>query len=244
MYYCSDLIARPILSLYEGELLGTVDKLLFDKKMKRLLYLEFIGENDNKFLLPTKNIYNLGKNALTIKNNTAVSLKIDSQGFASCPIGAKAFNIKGEFLGIVKEVILNDKYMTEKISFENNEVMPAEMIASCGKNTIIFYDRSSKVDIKRFTPNKTPKTFKTNQLVNANIMPVVAPKNEPASVVPVETQKREIQSTDFLIGKICTKDIFNFNNELLIKAHSVVNKKNLKEINLYGKLRELMLYCK
>ena len=40
------------------------------------------------------------------------------------------------------------------------------------------------------------------------------------------------------------KDIFNFNNELLIKAHSVINKKNLKEINKFGKLRELMLYSK
>ena len=246
MYYCSDFISRPVLSLYEGELIGNVDRLLFDKKMKKLLYLELIGENDNRFLLPTKNIYNVGKNAVTIKNNTAVSLKIEDDCYSTCPIGAKAFNIKGEFLGIVKEIILTEKYLTEKVSFENNEVLDADLIASCGKNTIIFYDKSSKVDVSRFIPNKMPKIFKTKQVSKANILPIVE-QNETANstVVPVTAEtKTPIQNSEFLIGKICTKDIFNFNNELLIKAHSVVTKKNLKEINLYGKLRELMLYCK
>ena len=37
----------------------------------------------------------------------------------------------------------------------------------------------------------------------------------------------QMQTTDFLIGRVCVKDIFNFNNELLIKAHGVITKKNL-----------------
>ena len=130
------------------------------------------------------------------------------------------------------------------------------MIASSGKNTVIFYDKSSKVDVSKFVPNKMPKIFKTKQTEIANILPV---KNntkteketaqpltdvENTNAVPVETATTQIQNSDFLLGKICTKDIFNFNNELLIKAHAVVNKKNLKEINRFGKLRELMLYCK
>ena len=42
MYYCSDFVSRPVLSLYEGELIGSVDKLLFDKKLKKLLFLELM----------------------------------------------------------------------------------------------------------------------------------------------------------------------------------------------------------
>lgn len=243
MYYCTDLIARPVLSLYEGELIGNVSKLLFDKKLKRLLFLELVGENDNHFLLSTKNIYNIGKNAITIKNNTAVSLKIDDDGFVSCPISSKAFNIKGEFLGIIKEVILNDKFLCEKLSFENENVIDANMIASCGKNTIIFYDKLSKVDINKFVPNKVPKIFKSKQVSQANILPIQDVES-PTAPIQIETTAKNMQNSDFLIGKICVKDIFNFNNELLIKAHTVVTQKNLKEINKFGKLRELMLYCK
>lgn len=243
MYYCSDFIYRPVLSLYEGELIGKVDKLLFDKKLKKLLFLELLGDNDTRFLLPTKNIYNVGKNAITIKNNTAVSLKIEEQSYCACPIGSKAFNIKGEFLGVVKEVIVSEKFLTEKLSFENNDVIEADMLASCGKNTVIFYDKNTKVDVSKFVPNKVPKTFKTKQVATANILPIEPSVKQPAHT-PIEPTNKQIQNNDFLIGKVCTKDIFNFNNELLIKAHSVVNKKNLKEINKYGKLRELMLYCR
>lgn len=243
MFYCNDFISRPVLSLYEGELIGNVDKLLFDKKLKKLLYLEIIGENDNHFLLPTKNIYNVGKNALTIKNNTAVSLKIEDMCYTNCPINAKAFNIKGEFLGIVKEVLINDKYLTEKVSLENDQVLEANLIASCGKNTIIFNDKTSNVNINKFVPNKMPKIFKTKQTKQAKIMPLeVETAVEP--ITPTEPQNLEMQNTDFLLGKICTKDIYNFNNELLVKAKTVINKKTLKEILRFGKLRELMLYSK
>ena len=69
-------------------------------------------------------------------------------------------------------------------------------------------------------------------------------KKKKNAVLLEDIKKPTIQNADFLIGRICTKDIFNFNNELLIKEHAVINKKNLKEINKYGKLRELMLYCK
>lgn len=255
MYYCSDLLSRPVLSLYEGELIGTVDKLLFDRKLKKLLYLQLTNENDTCFLLPTKNIYNVGKNAITIKNNTAVSLKIEDDGLCLCPIGSKSFNIKGEFLGIVKEIILTEKFVTEKISFENNLVLDSNMIASSGKNTVIFYDKSSRIDVNKFVPNKMPKIFKTKQPEVASILPVknkllktenqnIQDDAKNINAVPIEAMATKIQSSDFLLGKICTKDIFNFNNELLIKANAVINKKNLKEINRFGKLRELMLYCK
>ena len=52
----SELLNKSVLSLYEGELIGIVDKLYFDKKLKKLLEIELIGENDTRLKLPTKNI--------------------------------------------------------------------------------------------------------------------------------------------------------------------------------------------
>ena len=46
----------------------------------------------------------------------------------------------------------------------------------------------------------------------------------------VESENKPIfQNADFLIGRICLKDIVNFNNEILIKANSIVNKKSVYE---------------
>lgn len=244
MYYSNELKSKSVLSLYEGELLGVVDKLYFDKKLKHLVSLELIGENDTRLILPTKNIYHVGKNAITVKNNLAVSLKVEEVDLSLCPVGSKAYTIKGEYLGIIKEMNLTDKFITEKFSLDNNNTLEINNLASSGKNTIIFYDKTEKVDISKFTPAKTPKIFKDVRTQTAQIMPVETdtPKNK--NVVPVEAPTPQHQNADFLLGRICGKDIFNFNNELLIKAHSIVNKKSLKEIKKYGKLRELMLYCK
>lgn len=242
MYYCNELNGLAVLSLYEGELLGKVDKLYFDKKLKRLMEVELIGENDTRFLLPTKNIYHIGKNAITVKNNQAVSLKVEENPLSVAPINSKAYSITGTYLGVVKELTISDKFLTEKFSLDNNSTLDISQLASSGKNTIIFYDELQHINLSKFTPKQTPKTFKTKQAQTAQILPV-----QPLSTdaVPVEEKPAAAtQNADFLLGRVCTKDIFNFNNEILIKAHCLVNKKNLKEINRFGKLRELMLYTK
>ncbi len=246
MYYSNDIKSLNVLSLYEGELLGSVDKLYFDKKMKKLLYLELISENDTRLLLPTKNIYHIGKNAITVKNNQAVSLKVEELEFSICPVGSKAYTIKGEYLGIITEMSMNEKFLTEKFSLDNNTTLDVKNLASCGKNTVIFYDKTEHVDISRFVPNKSPKFFKTKRTLQAEIMPIETdePKVETQAVPVNNEQKAPSQNADFLLGRVCTKDIFNFNNEILIKAHTIINKKNLKEINRFGKLRELMLFSK
>lgn len=245
MYCCNELNSLCVLSLYEGELIGTVNKLYFDKKLKKLISLEVLGENDTKFLLPTKNIYHIGKNAITIKNNLAINLKVEETCLCVCPIGAKAYTIRGEYLGTIKEVSLNEKFLTDKFSLDNGNLIPSSSLASCGKNTVIFFDNTEKINIQKFVPNKVPKLFKTEvETQTVSTLPADVEPAENKAVVEVETAKANLQNTDFLIGRICTKDIFNFNNELLIKAHSVINKKHLKEINKFGKLRELMLFSK
>ncbi|MBR6778540.1 MAG: hypothetical protein IKM43_00085 [Clostridia bacterium] len=243
MYYCKDLYSLSILSLYEGELLGVVDKLYFDKKMKKLLEIELINDEGVRLTLSTKNIYHIGKNAITIKNNQAVSLKVEENNLQVCPIMSKAYSLHGEYLGIIKDVTLSDKFLTEKFSLEDNSTLDITRLASCGKNTVIFFAETEKINLQKFTPTKTPKIFKTEPVQVAKILPVEIQPSTNAE--PVESPaKPTVQISDFLLGRICTKDIFNFNNELLIKAHSIVNKKNLKEINKFGKLRELMLYSK
>ncbi len=246
MYYSNELKSLSVLSLYEGELLGVVDKLYYDKKLKKLLYLELIAENDTRLLLSTKHIYHVGKNAITVRNNQAVSLKVEDLDLTLCPVGSKAYTIKGEYLGIVTEISMTDKFVTEKFSLDNNSTLDVKNLASCGKNTVIFYDKTERINVTRFVPNKTPKFFKTKSVQTAEIMPSEEEnENISTQAVAIEnTNKEATQNSNFLLGRVCTKDIFNFNNELLIKAHAVVNKKNLKEINKYGKLRELMLFSK
>ena len=237
MYNCGDFSGLSVLSLYEGDLLGVVDKLYFSKDLKKLVELEVISGDGAKLVLPTKNIYKIGKNAIIVKNNQAVSIKMETTDLHLCPISSKAYSINGEFLGVVKEISFNQKFLIQKISLDNNNVLVAENLASCGKNSIIFNNTNNKLNIKKFEPAITPKIYKTENVQVATALPI---KEENLNT----NNMLSVKNADFLIGRRCVKDILNFNNEILIKANGVVNKKNLKEIKKFGKLKELMLYCK
>lgn len=237
MYCCEDFYSLVVLSLYEGELLGKVDKLYFDKKLKKLCGVELVGDDGEKLMLPTKNIYNIGKNAITVKNNQAVSFSQGDNMFFPAPINSKVYSLKGEYFGCVKELYFDDKYLTKKVVLDSGFELDVSEITSIGRNVIVFSKENKNINLK-LNPQKKPKNLKTQIVQLATSLPLTEEANK-------EEQKEiSIQNTDFLIGRICVKDIFNFNNELLIKAHSVINKKNLKEINKFGKLKELMLYSK
>lgn len=238
MFYCKDLNKLSILSLYEGELLGQANKLFFDKNLKKLIEVEIVNQDGAKFSLPTKNIYHVGTHAITVKNNQALTFSHDMDNLVVCPLGSKAYSINGEFLGIVEEITLTNKFLTEKIALDNNTILESSNLASCGKNSLIFNNGNKKISLKKFTPETTPKSLKKEPVQIAKIMPA-EPQN--TKTVPLSV---EPTNPNFLLGRICEKDIVNFNNEPLIKAHTKVTKKNLKEITKYGKIRELMLFIK
>ena len=237
--YCKDLLNLSVLSLYEGELLGKVDKLFFDKKLKKLLEIEIIGQEGIRLSLPSKNIYNVGKNAITIKNNQMVTTKMFESNLVAVPIESKAYSINGEFFGVIKDVCLNEKFFTEKILLENDQAVNINHLLSCGKNTVIFNASEEKINIKNLVPSVSPQMVKSKVEQEVHVMPT-----ENKNVVAIEVKPTSVQNADFLIGRTCSKNIFNFNNELLIKEQAVVTKKVLKEISKFGKLRELMLYIK
>ena len=72
--YISEITEKPILSLYEGELLGNIHKIYFDKTRKKIKAFEIINEQEITYLLSPKHIYTLGKNAITVKNKQNLSL--------------------------------------------------------------------------------------------------------------------------------------------------------------------------
>jgi uncharacterized protein YrrD len=235
MYCCKDFYSLSVLSLYEGELVGKVDKLFFDKKLKKLCMVGLVGEDGAKLFLSTKNIYRVGKNAITIKNNQSVSLSVNEQDFCVAPINSKAYSLMGEFLGVVQEISFDDKFNAQKAFLDNEKTIELKDLASCGKNAVVFNCKENKIKLSNFIPQEQPKKFKTNQVQKADTMPIEQRDTK---------NKNQVVDANFLIGRICLKDIFNFNNEMLVKANSSVTKKQLKEIIKFGKLKELMLYIK
>ena len=219
MFSCKELLGLSLLSLYEGELLGVVDKLYFDKDLKRLLSISLVGEDGTRWVVPSKSIYHIGPNAITIKNKQSTSLELSADDTLVCPLGNKVYSIEGEYLGLAVDIAFDQKFRTNKIYLDNGTSEDIENLTSCGKSTLIF--SKNKIKSSLFGP----KTTTINQ-----------------STKPAAASKLTLKRTNY-IGRICTKDIVGFNNELLIRAGTPITKKHIAELKKYNKLNELKLYA-
>ena len=103
--YLSELLQKPILSLYEGEILGNITNVYFDKTRKKIKSFEIMNDEEINYHLYPKFIYTIGKHAITIKNNQhlVLSLNMENESASILPINAKVYSLQGEYLGVVKD---------------------------------------------------------------------------------------------------------------------------------------------
>ncbi len=236
----SKLINLPVLSLYEGEMIGNVKEIYFDKKLKKLEYLSIENDEGLILVIQSKNIYNVGKNALTIKNNNQATLMSNLEPFDEyfAPLNVKIFSMHGELLGIAKDFEINEKYEVKSIITEEKTI-DTNMQINCSKNAIILYDQDT-VKINSFK-TKALNIFKTKKDDKVIIQPIENENVINISNINNENQVKIVSNTDFLLNRRTTADIFGLNDEIIIKNNTLITKKTVATATRFGKLKELMI---
>ncbi|MBQ8430616.1 MAG: PRC-barrel domain-containing protein [Clostridia bacterium] len=239
-----NILSLPVLSLFEGDLIGEISNLYFDKKLKKLELIVVSCEGDLNYSLSPKQIYKLGKNAITIKNSQCLTLNLEdnTENLVSTPLNSKAYTIQGEYLGKISEISLNEKFEVENIVLDNEKILESNKLASCGKNTVIVYDENTKINVSRFKFNLSPKIFKTKEPAKVETMP--APPTVEEIKPEITLPQSAVNSPNFMIGRVATQDIYYDDRKLLINANSTITEKTLALACRTNKIKELMLYSK
>lgn len=268
----SSLLTKNVISLYNGTNEGIVISGSFDEKLKKLNALEIVNQNDtnlsDEYILKIKCIYNIGEDAITIKNNSCLELKLVSETEEFSPINSYSYSTNGKLLGKVTDIEFDDKFNISKFILDSQEIV-AEKMASFSKGTIIFYDDNCKVRVEKFKPSqariKVNDASKLSNIPKAYIMPTIysdeANENtikEDNSPIPKMIDKnantsfnqpinsrieRLSTNLNLLIGKKITKTISTANGELIAKKGNLVTSKTIYLATAHQKLRELVLYC-
>lgn len=244
MYKVKDIISMPVLSLYEGELIGQISKIYFDKKLRKIAYFVVSCEGDLSYILYPKNVYKLGKNAITIKNISCLILNIDDiDDTVLMPLNSKTYTIQGEYIGKIEEITVDDKFIINNILLDNEKFLDCKQLASCSKNTVIMYDENTKVNVSRFK-HKLPKNiFKAKEETKSvSCMPYPPVIEQPIQEITLPSNISN--NPKFMIGRIATKDIMLDEKKLLIKANSTITEKTLSLACIHNKVKELMLYSR
>ncbi len=235
--YLSELLQKPILSLYEGEILGNINKVYFNKSKNKITYFEVLDDEDLSYCLQPKFIYTIGKHATTIKNkqNLILSLNFIDDGYLVLPINVIIYSLQGEYLGVVKDYIVNEKFELQALVLDNQNEIDFSEIASIGSNSVVVYYDQKHVNINSFRYRIKPKS---NPETKVKVLPkLFATFNK---IATSSSDKKE----NFLVGRICTKDIFDNQQNIIIKQNSTITNQTLALASSKNKLHELIKYSK
>ena len=243
MYKISKIISLPVISLYESEYQGTIYNIVFDNKTQKCKFLYLLDNDDNiEKIVNLNNIYLIGKNCVFIKNNSCIDLKsnydLETNNLTSL-INISVYNMKGECLGLTKDIELDDKLNIQTITLANGTSLPHTQIVNFSKTAILVND--IVVNISKFKP----KTITTKNYNCVNKI-VILNKEEPKPINNTSNKSNNKIITDykFLINRVITQDLKTINGEIIAKKDSLIDKSIVNRASLHGKLIELARYSK
>ena len=227
----SNIISSYVVSVYNGQIEGIVNNILFNNKKQAKCLV--ISQNDEQFLvLETKDIYKIGAGAVIVKNSDVLSLMESSElKMKECfsPINSIVVSIDGNYIGHVSDIELDNKYNIKNFIVDG-QVFELNKVINISESAIIINTLDTKTSLSKFK-SKTKIVMGNERITNQTV-----------SVMSNQTilPNRTMLNYNFLIGRKVSKDILNFNGEIIIKENQTVNSKVLDIARINGKLRELI----
>jgi len=167
----TELVSKPVISLYEGRTEGTIKNVIFNKALKSIKWLVLFDDKDmlEQKYISVKEIFNIGDTAVVIKNNQNIIpniAQVDAK--QNNPINCSVYTVTGDFINTVCDVILDDNFNTLSLELKNGTQIEKEKLVVTGQDAIILQDENNPVHINSFRQKKVPKikTFEHNQKVH------------------------------------------------------------------------------
>lgn len=250
----SDIISKKVISIYEAKKVGVVENILINKKNINNWFLKIYNETSDLYLLLNhKDIYNIGEQAITIKNtsilNLADNLAMTEEDYYS-PLNAKLFDIYGNHVGVINDLHLCEKHKVQTLQIKGSEKLYNIKDILTASSTVAIlndtppkrrYNFSSKKKIAASTDYKVSIIEKqlNNEGENPSDLAPPLTSIEPVHMQAESSPKRIITDYSFLLNRKITSSIFAQNGEILLKANSIVNASAIAKARLHGKLIEL-----
>lgn len=221
----SEIISLPVYSINDRKIVGHIENALLSAREIKFFVI-YNEDDDLHYLLSPQNIYGQSDNAVTIKNNSSITLMQNEEKALediTNPLNTTVINTLGQTYGVVKDVELCGKKITNIIC--DQEIDPKQLLYFSKDITMLKSRENEKISSFAL---RRPSTKTPERLVQI------------VDVAPL----REVVGNNMLIGRKATQDITGINGEILIKANTTITTKTLNKIKYSGKLKELTLHSK
>ena len=234
----SELLGKPVISIYNGNIEGFINNVFCNDKLTKIEYLQFFDdENQGEKLSSIKNIYHIGEDAITIKNNDDVFVENTIMNVGINPINFDLYTINGKKVSKISDVEFNDKFAIKNIICQDGQTLSSKQILKLGKNVAIKSESKNAVKISNFKSKAKILNSDSHQNIKVEIqneLPLI-----PKSKISPLPKKLVTGGYEFLIGRKVDKNIYSDNKELIIKKQSKITSAIIDVASKNGKLKEL-----
>jgi len=159
----TEILSKPVISLYEGKTEGTIKNVIFSKELKALKWLVLFDDKEmleQKYLY-AKDIFNIGENAVVVKNGECIVPNIiDDEPLQHNPINCAVYTVNGNVVDTVIDAVLDDKHNTIYLELKNGTQISPEKIVITGQDALILQDENNPININSLKQKNFPKPLK------------------------------------------------------------------------------------
>lgn len=236
MLKVSEIISKEVVSIYEGEVLGTIKNVVLNSTLTRVLKFVFFNDDtDTDSCVLINNLFSLSENGIMVKNLSKIQFCPDEN---NNPINKKIFTISANDLGKITDILIDEKGNVLKfLTSKNCEFLPINIL-NFGSICVVN-DIEKQVKISSFKP-KNNLMVSTEMLENIQVKIVKMDEALTIKKTNPTFPTRVTTNINNLIGKKVAKTITGLNNEIIIKQYNIISKHTLDMAKIHNKTTELL----
>lgn len=235
----SEFLTKPVISLYDSKTEGIIKTIYFDRNLKKMKWLVLFDNDEHAedCALKTSDIFNVGENAIIIRNDGCLNLEFStiSANDKQSPINNSVYTTKGKFMGTVVDVEVDEKFNTQNIVLNNGNVIEIKKVASSGSDALILQDNEKQIKVSNYK-----KKFPKIQLTKTTVVKIMEQQVEPVveDLSPLNEIEQTLNINEPLQIKAETKNISTTQNAI----ESGETKENEKNLQITKKTKPVKKY--
>ena len=236
MLKVSEIISKEVVSIYEGEILGTIKNVVLNSTLTKVIKFVFFNDDtDTESCVLVNNLFSISEDGILVKNMTKVEFCADEE---NNPINKKIFSVSANDLGVITDILINEKGNVLKFTTSKNlDVFPLDILKF--EQVCIVNNAEKQVKISSFKP-KNNLTIQTDILENIQVKIVKMDEMLKTKKATPTFPTKVTTNINNLIGKKVTKTITGLNNEIIIKQYNTISKHTLDMAKIHNKTTELL----
>ena len=157
MHKISEIVSKPVLTLFEGENVGTVGSFLLSEKQNKIKgFFVLNDESEVENFISSSEIFAIGENSVIIKNLDKLKpiFNVENKGQI---INQEALTITGDSLGKIKDVFFDKEFSVCSYETTSGVVLSPNNLLKIGKDVVFFDVENLNLKISNFKPKNAIK---------------------------------------------------------------------------------------